>query len=411
MKCSFLIKTRYFEETYEYAIRSNSFEYNHYSGEYRVVRQYSSDGFKVVSSPLMDFNSLLEKLERIKSYWGSVGNIYCSEFYNGNARFGEEFIEEKGVELIKSIDKYFREYSIDHEIILIARHTRIEHDMIEYDVSAVDERYIYELYIYTYTHYLGKLLSTGKILVANRIDDLFREVEHVVHESINKLKIQARMQSFNPIHTGRWTTILAGDAACSFYHEIMHLLQADEPVKLPLESEIGGELDIIEDPFYPGPLQRLFDDELYPAWRRVLVESGVVVDYLRTRLTSNGYRPGNGRGLFNIPKPMYYQLIVKQGDWSFDEALKEFKKLVYIEDIIKAELYGNYINIVPETAFIYEKEKWTPVKNIIVKIPVNQLNRSLIGLTHNLNMRYSYEKNLSIYEVAPTTILESRITI
>ena len=258
---------------------------------------------------------------------------------------------------------------------------------------------------------MGTLLSTGKVLAMGKLRELFKEIERMVKNLYEKLLIQARTRRFNPIHTGHWKTLLMGDATCAFYHEITHLLQADEPVKLQLNTEIGGDLRIVEDPFYEGPLQRVFDDELYPAWRRVLIDDGVVVDYLRTRLTSRGSKPGNGRGLFTRPKPLYYQLIVKPGDWSFDEVFEEFKRLLVVEDIIKAELHGGYIRIVPETAYVYEKGNWTPVKNLNIQIPVSQLSKSLIGMTRNLYMRYSYEKNHPIYEVAPATILESRVSV
>ncbi len=410
MKCSFLVKTLYVEDTYEIAIRSGSFEYNHYSGEYRVVRQYGNGLFKVVSSPSMDYDTLLEKLRKIGGQGSFSSMVYCSEFYDGVFRVGEEFRDEHGIELVKLVSEKLGEHGVEHEVILIVRHVKSDHEIEEYGVRALDDRWVYELYTYVYKLYMGSTLSTGKVLVATSIKELFNEVEHLVKGLIDKVRVQARARRFNPIHTGHWKTLLIGDATCSFYHEIAHLLQADEPVKLPIGYEVGGDLKIVEDPFYNGPLQRVFDDELYPAWRRTLIDDGVVVDYLRTRLTCSGSKPGNARGLFTRPKPLYHQLIVKPGDWGFEEALEELKRVIVVEDIVKAELYDGYITLIPETAYVYDRGSWTLVKNLMVRIPVNQLNRSIIGLTKNVYIRYSYEKNQPIYEVAPSIILEARIS-
>jgi len=403
------IKTVYREETFEVAFRGDSFEVNIYSGEYVAYRVYTGDSIYVFSAPVNLEDKIKPLVDKITSK-ASREMRFDDNFYEGEYKVGKGLGVDEIREIVGLTNGRVREYGLNAEVIMVSRHTITHHYVGEYNVEAVDDRWIHELYIYPYTMYMGRLLATGKLLAHPDPRVIIEEVDNVAKALAKKIELQARARSFNPVYIGRWKTILAGDSACALYHELAHLLQADEPVKLPLETEIGAELKIVEDPFYPGPLQRMFDDELYPGWRRTLVEDGIVVDYLRTRLTSNGSRPGNGRGLFTRPKPMYHQLIVKSGDWSLNEAFEEFKKLVYVEDIVKAELHGNYINIVPETALMYEKGKWAPVKNLVIKIPVNQLNRIMIGVTRNLNIRYSYERNMPIYEVAPSTIIEAKIT-
>ncbi|MEM1921869.1 MAG: hypothetical protein QW615_04095, partial [Desulfurococcaceae archaeon] len=90
---------------------------------------------------------------------------------------------------------------------------------------------------------------------------------------------------------------------------------------------------------------------------------------------------------------------------------KEFRKILLVEDIFKAELFNNYINIYPETAYVYENDKWIPVRNILVRIPVNQLNNLFISLTRDINIRYSFEKNNPLYETTPSTLLEAQVLV
>lgn len=405
-----ILKTYYREETLEIAYRGDSFETNIYSGDYVSYRIYLGGGIRVFSSPLNQEHRIKPFIDK---YRGIVVDKLSFEykFYNGRYSIGREIDIDTAKEITGIIWEKFREYGLNSEIIIVSRHTITKHLVEDYNVEAIDDRWIHELYIYPYTIYMGRLVSSGKLIAFNDPGILKKEIDNIIKSMVRKIEIQLKTRRFNPVYTGRWKTILAGDSACVFYHELTHLLQADEPVKLPLEKEIGGELNIVEDPFYPGLLQRVFDDELYPGWRRTLVEDGVVIDYLRNRLTSQDSKPGNGRGIFTKPKPLYHQLIVKPGDWSIDEALEEFKKIIYVEDILKAELYENYIAIIPENGLVYENNKWIPVRGFIIRIPVDQLNNVLIGVTKTINMRYGFEKNNPVYEVAPSTILEARITV
>ncbi len=413
--CSFRIKTRYCEEDYEYAVRDNSLEYNHYSSCYNIVKLYTGRGVFVASSSNKDF----EELGYIINNLGSTSildhreiRVYCDEFYSGKYHVGREAREEYIVELLKHIRRELVDRGLNVEVILVSRHYMVKHSVDEYSVEAYEDRWIHELYVYTYKLFMGRLLSSGVVYASNDVKGLLDIVDILVDKVYGKTIIHARTKRFNPIHTGRWNTILIGDTAAAFYHEITHLLEADEPVKLPLNHYLGVDLTIIEDPFYNGPLQRVFDDELYPAWRRILIEKGVVTDYLRTRTSSNGSKPGNARGLFIKPRSFYHQLIVKPGDWSFKEALDELRRVVVVEDLLEARLHSGVIEILPELAYIYDKkyDRLQPVRQLRVSIPLDKLDKIITGLTRNLEHRYSYEKNMPIYEVFPQVILESNIS-
>ena len=404
--------SRYSEETVEVAYRSGSFEVNRYSGAYSIGRLYSGRGFRVVScaGECRDWaKSLLARLARTGDRTST--SVYCSDFYKGDFTIGSRTHLEEALAIAERTGKLLRDYGLSSEVILVSRHVRVEHSVEEYGVEARENRWLHELYINAYTLYMGSLLSTGFALASTTPKSLNADIERIINRISERIKLQARARRFNPVHVGSWRVLLSGDAACAFFHEIAHLLEADEPVKLGLDTNLGGGLKVIEDPFYPGPLQRVFDDEVYPAWRRTLVDDGVVVDYLRSRLTSGNSRPGNGRGLFTRPKPMYYQLVVSPGDWGLDEVFEEVRRLIAIDSIVKAELYQGYIRIVPEYGVFYEKGSSTPIKGFEVLVPVSRLSSLLIGLTRSRSERYSYEKNMNIYEVAPAVVLEARISV
>jgi len=412
MSCSFVIKTSYFEEDFEIALRYDDLEINHYGNLIRAVRKYGVEGVFVVSSSRLGFDELMNIVDKhSKASSGSKYSVYCGEFYSGSSRVGSGFSLEEVVDLVKYVYGLLHSNNLNGEVIALSRHVVNKHVVDDYGVEAVDERSLIELYVYTYVMHMGRLLSTGKITVSHDIKQLYEASRDIVEQVVDAVKKQAGAKKLSPIHTGAWKLLLRGDASNSLFHEITHLLQADEPVKLNIGYRICDDLKIVEDPFYPSVLMRIFDDELYPAWRRVLVDDGLVVDYLRTRLFSENSKPGNARGVFTRSKPMYHQLIVSGGDWSFDEVIDEFKKLIIVSDIVKAELFNDYIVIVPEHGILLEGDKQTPIHGFTVNIPVKRLDEALIGFTRELNMRYSYEKNFPIYEISPSTIVEARIII
>lgn len=408
MPCSITIESTYYEESVEVAYRGGGFEWNTNSNRYFSKRIYS-DGFIRVYSGVNREDVENHAKVVIQPVYSTELSVNCDEFYNGGFSVGEPCSDGERIELMKNVISRLINTGLRTETILVSRLMEVEHNVVEYGVHASEKRFIHELYLYLYGVHMGRLISVGELIVSNKLSEVLGKLDDAVDKLFSKVKTLIYAKSFNPINIGKWVVLLSGDSACAFYHEVAHLLESDEPVKLPLNYEFNVDLKVIEDPFTAGPLQRLFDDEVYPAWRRTLIDKGIVVDYLRTRLTSDKeHKPGNARGLFIKPKPMYHQLVVKPGDWSIDEALEEFKKMIVVRDIVKAELYGNYITIYPEDAYIYDKERWMPVRNLLIRIPVHQLNRVIVGLTNEVNVRYSFERNHPVYEAAPSTIIEAQ---
>ena len=405
-----VIKTTYTDEAFQVANRGDSVEVNFYRGDYVAYRAYVGKSIRVYSSTAEKEHLITPLVEKVSGIDTDV-EAAAEEFYRGEFSAGREMSVDYAEEIVEMLSNEFRARGLQAEVILVSHHEVVEHVVKDYEARAREERWLHELYVYPYALQMGHLASSSKLLASSDPKHLVGKLENLVETLVEKISLQLNARAFNPLNVGKWTTLLSGDAACAFYHELAHLLQADEPIKLPIDAETKEGVVMVEDPFYPGPLQRVFDDEQYPAWRRVLLDNGVVVDYLRTRLTSNGSKPGNARGLFTKPKPMHHQLVVKPGDWRVREVFEEFERLIVVENIAKAEMHGNYVDVIPEHALICEKEKCTPVRGFALKIPIVKLSDVLIGLTRDINSRYSYEKSTPLYEVAPSTIVNSRVVV
>lgn len=408
----YIDKITYSEEVYEVAFRSGVIESNMSSQKVLGVRIYRNGCLRVYSSTkAKTHNELLKTMHMVKEE--CIGSVpwYDRCYFNGRAFFGKPSSQTDLYQLVRSTAKTLGSEGFNVEVIGLARRSIVEIESTTTSARGVEERYTYELYVYPYTMYMGRLLSTGFFFAGESIEDLYARIESVVEESRAVMASMLRARRLNPAYSGKWFVVLTGEASPAFYHEITHLLQGDEPVKLRKGTLLSQELSISENPFYQGPLKHLFDDELYPSWRRRLVEKGVVVDYLHTRTTCQGMecKPGNARGLFTRSKPLHHQLVVGRGTWDFEEMLLESRRSIVVSKIIKSEIDGEYIRIKPEIAWVAEKDKLVPVRISEVAVPVSKLGEVIVGLGKKFSDRVSYEKNHLVYEVAPETLLEARV--
>jgi len=404
----------YEENIVEYAFRGTSIEYNSYSSRIYGVRVVDKGCIGIASSTsVYDFRQLEELAKKNTGVCIERVKWFNRDYSSGKYRVGRDVDLNILVnELVPGMVKSFRSHGLKAEIILVKKRIKKEIAVKTHNIYNVEERILYELYIYPYTLYLGRLLSTGSLVASPDPRNMYSLGSSESEKLLSILASQAHARRLNPVYTGRWHVILDDEAAPMFYHELAHLLQADEPIKLHYNTVLYQGLTVIEDPFYPGPLQRFFDDELYPAWRRTIIDKGVVVDYLHTRTTcmeKQGGRPGNARGLFTRSKPLYHQLVVKKGDWSLNEMLVESRRSILVRKLVEASLQGRYIRLVPEEAWVAEKDKLTPVHVTEILVPLDKLGEVITGLAKKVNKRYGFERNHSLFEVAPTTLIEARV--
>ncbi|MEM4700098.1 MAG: TldD/PmbA family protein [Candidatus Nezhaarchaeales archaeon] len=188
-------------------------------------------------------------------------------------------------------------------------------------------------------------------------------LEGVVRGLVERLRGKRGAGRLNPLYRGsRFTVVLRGEAACAFIHEAVgHPLEADVLLEHGLSPPQGGceELTVLDDPTLPwGYGSYSFDDEGVEARRKALVDRGRPVGLLHTRWTAaaTGQEPtGNGRGLYTAPKSMASNLVVEPGTWGPDEMLEETARGLLIEGLVRAEIYGGAIHIVPDAAWLIER--------------------------------------------------------
>jgi len=407
---------RYMEEIYEVSIRNGSIEINHAKNTINGQRILDKNLIIITSNtpePLdyrqyslwaKEISKRIKLLE--KSRW------FHGNYYRGSVVIGSDNGVEPLIEIVKYTYEQLLEKGLKAEVIGILKKIRRKHKIFINNGEAIEDRYLYELYIYPYTIFYGKILSSSKLIADNNVKGLYGKVDKALGDIYRDIVLKSKSKRLNPIYTGKWHVILSGEASPIIYHEIIHLLQGDEPLKLPHGYRFEAELTIIEDPFHKGPLQRLFDDEVYPAWRRVLTEKGEVVDYLHTRTTvQEGSKPGNARGLFTRSKPLHHQLIVKPGDWSIEEMMIESRKSIIVESIAEAHIHNRYIRIIPETCLISRKDRVEPVFIGEILIPIDKLNQIFIGISKNIFNRYTFEKGFEVYEEAPATLIYGRVLV
>lgn len=407
---------KYMEEIYEVSIRDASIEINH--ARNRIIGQrILNKNLIIITTNAIDpinyrqYSSWAsEAVKRIKVK--EISKWFYGNYYNGSVTIGSDNGVDPLVDIVKYAYDQLTSKGLKVEVIGIFKKIKREHRVFSSGSEAVEERYLYELYMYPYTVFYGKILASSKLIADNNVKGLYNRVDKALEQVYKDIISKSRSKRLNPIYTGKWHIIFSGESAPIIYHEIIHLLQGDEPLKLPRGYRFEADLTIIEDPFCPGPLQRLFDDEVYPAWRRVLVEKGIVIDYLHTRTTvDQGSKPGNARGLFTRSKPLHHQLIVKPGDWGFDEMVFESRRSIIVESIIEAKLGGNYIWIHPENSYVAERDRLTPVNIDLIAIPLSRIRYVIMGIGKELQSRYSFEKGHPVYEKAPYTLIEARVIV
>ncbi len=401
----------YSEEVVEVSYRSGCFEFNHVVNSVRCVRVFDRGCLGVASSSRLGFDKLYSIALKSTSNCRDRVEWFDRDYYSGSVSVGVDRGWDVLYDVVRSVVDYFSSMGVGCEVVGVYKKLRREHSVVSHSVEAVEDRVLYEVYMYSYTVFYGRPLSTGLLIGSNNPSRLARVFDEI-GELYNILIGQARARQLNPVYTGRWHVVFTRDSAPTLYHELVHLLQSTSLKKLPIGYRIKEGLNIIENPFYPGPLQRVFDDELYPGWKRVLIEDGVVVDYLCTRTTiRDKEKPGNARGLFTRPIPLHYQLVVSRGDWGFDEMLFESRRSIVVGGVVEAHVYGGYIRIIPEVAWVAEKDKLQPVRVNEILIPLNKLNEVFIGFGKRLYSRYGFEKGFEVYEVAPETLVEARVMV
>ncbi len=397
------------EQAWETAWRYGSLELNNGRSRIRGVRLAGRKGWAIYSTRSPEsWNTMLEKAAMMARKTRGSLRLASTELYVGHVELGRipEDPSSRMIEAAAMLGGLLEEKGMTGEIVVVARAEtrRIEHS----SGIAEENRGLTEIYVYADAR-IGSKRSVGSsmaVLLGSPEQLEGRMLEELVEKAARRAFYGLKAEALSPLERGRHEVILAGEAAAALLHELGHLLEADQPVRLRRGARISNtSITVRDDPFMPAsPSSRAFDDEAVRCTRRVLVEEGVIRDLLHTRETAYrlGGAPGSARGLFTIPKAMHTTLVLEPGDWREKEIIEETRRGLLVDGVIRAELEGMVVTLKPEEAWIVEKGE--PVKPVMLSRLVLPLRRSLLTINamgRSLYLRTSREKGELVSEASP----------
>ncbi len=182
---------------------------------------------------------------------------------------------------------------------------------------------------------------------------------------------------------GRMPVVIAGEAGGTMIHEAVgHGLEAD--LVLEGHSVYAGRVGetiasplvtVVDDPTLPGRRGSYrFDDEGTPARRTVLVERGVLLGFLHSRVTAArmGVDPtGHGRreSFEHLPMPRMANTFIAPGPHDPDEILRSTPSGLYVTRMGGGQVNtvsGDFVFEVAEGYRIEGGEKGEPVRGAVL---------------------------------------------
>ncbi|AKA73775.1 peptidase U62 [Saccharolobus solfataricus] len=182
--------------------------------------------------------------------------------------------------------------------------------------------------------------------------------------------------------SGRLTFILDSEIVASIFHHVLHNFLNGNSPKFKLNDKILGEITVYDNPLNSFSSSfSAFDDEGVKTKKKEIIGDGIVINYLGT-LTSKYGEAGNARGI--LPKPDYFSVEVKQGDWSLNELIDESRGAYIAMGVKKSELVHNSIRITPRIVVkisqgqIFFREIAIPLQELVTIDAVTKENRGVL---------------------------------
>jgi TldD protein len=186
------------------------------------------------------------------------------------------------------------------------------------------------------------------------------------------------MLSARPAPAGRMTVVMAGEAGGTMIHEACgHGLEADLVQKqLSVYANKKGQkvaselITVIDDATLPGKYGSFsFDDEGNYSQQTVLIEKGVLKDYLYDYLTAkkeNRASTGNGRreSYQHRPLPRMTNTFIAPGDTDPEEIISSTKKGLFVK-----KMGGGQVNTTTGD-FVFDVTEGYLIENGIITSPV-----------------------------------------
>ncbi|MCX7770164.1 MAG: TldD/PmbA family protein [Proteobacteria bacterium] len=214
--------------------------------------------------------------------------------------------------------------------------------------------------------------STGKTFDPLKVDEIYS----LLNKSINRTK---KMYLAKPCPAGMLPCILSSESGGTLIHEAVgHGLEADlidkgiSIYKDKLGEKVASSLiTVVDDSTYNnGWGAFLCDDEGTPAQKTVLIEKGILQNYLYDKYYAYKHKKtstGNGRrqSYSYRPFPRMTNTLILQGTSKADELIKSFKRGILVNKMGGGQvntLTGDFIFDVQEGYYIENGEIVHPIK-------------------------------------------------
>ena len=223
-------------------------------------------------------------------------------------------------------------------------------------------------------------LETGYEVAGKRVSfEEAMELEEFLKVSEVAAKLALKMLDAKKAPAGIMPVVLAGEAGGTMIHEAVgHGLEADHAeAGLSVYSGRIGEkvaselITVIDDP----TIEKLYgsyewDDEGSPAESVVLIENGILKNFLYDRFTALKYKKktnGHGRreNFRHIPIPRMSNTFIKPGSMKSEEIIKSIDKGLLVKKMGGGEvnpLTGDFVFEVREGYYVEKGEICYPVK-------------------------------------------------
>lgn len=242
------------------------------------------------------------------------------------------------------------------------------------------------------------------------------ELEEMAEKAAEKA---VKFLKAKPIESGEMPIVIRNKVFANIIGVILSgPLTADwvQKGRSPLSKKIGAQVasanvSLIDDGvLYGGWRTRPFDDEGHPTQKTVLIEKGVLRNYLydtytalkdNVQSTGNAYRPQ----YWMPPQSSPSNLVLTPGKASPEEIVKETKRGLYIEETIGEWLSnpvsGNLNATVTHGYLIENGELSKPVKGVVISGNFYELLKSGIELVGNdlINSMQNYSPTVKLSKV------------
>ncbi len=286
---------------------------------------------------------------------------------------------DRKIDLIKMMDRVARGYSSSIKQVLVIYRESIQNVRIaNSEEQIVDDNRVYTLALVQVVAAEDGVIQTGYEPVGGLTGfEIFEE--NPPEEIASKAASRAVMMLKAPrAPAGRMPVVISSEAGGTMIHEaIGHGLEADLALQgLSVYSgRIGQQVaspvvTVIDDATILNKRGSFsFDDEGTPAQKTVLVEKGILVNYMYDRLYAikdNKTSTGNGRrqSYKHRPIPRMTNTMVAPGPHSPEEIINSVQKGLFVK-----KMGGGQVNTI-NGDFVFEVQEGYLIKNGEIDTPV-----------------------------------------